>query len=69
MSAEREEKILTRHPEGKRGVNISKRKYEVVREAMLSILKSRGEVTHAELVESVERLLKGRFEGSIPWYM
>jgi len=33
-----EEKILTLHPEGKQGVNISKDRYERIRQAILSIL-------------------------------
>ncbi|MCC7352182.1 MAG: hypothetical protein IT330_00390 [Anaerolineae bacterium] len=29
-----EERILTKHPQGKRGVHISKQRYDVVREAI-----------------------------------
>ena len=63
-----EEKILTRHPRGKRGVNISKAKYETMKKALLQIL-GEGALTHHELTYAVEKKLKGRFEGSIPWYM
>jgi hypothetical protein len=62
-----EEKILTRHPQGKRGVNISKAKYEAMRGAIFKALRGR-ELTHAALVEAVEAGLAGSFEGSIPWY-
>lgn len=63
-----DEKILTLHPEGKRGVNISKAKYETLRKTILEVL-GKGELTHNELTSAVERSLEGRFEGSIPWYM
>ena len=43
-----EEKILTKHPEGKKGVNISKAKYDVIRESILEYLQSR-ELTYTEL--------------------
>jgi len=62
------ERILTLHPQGKKGVNISRPKYDVMRKAMTSVLKGK-ELTHAELTEAVERALKGKFEGSVAWYM
>lgn len=62
-----EEKILTLHPEGKRGVKISKEKYETMKKALLGVL-GKGELTHAELVAAVEKKLRGKFDGSIPWY-
>jgi hypothetical protein len=63
-----EEKILTLHPQGKRGVNISRSKYETMKKTILEIL-GKEELTHAELTAAVERKLKGNFDGSIPWYM
>lgn len=62
-----EEKILTKHPRGKSGKNISKPKYEAVKRAMLSVLRSR-ELTHAELTKALVAKLKGKFEGNISWY-
>ncbi len=63
-----EEKILTLHPQGKRGVNISRSKYESMKKTILEIL-GKAELTHAELTAAVEKRLKGKFDGSIPWYM
>ncbi|HLQ42875.1 MAG TPA: hypothetical protein VK189_08510 [Thermoplasmata archaeon] len=63
-----EEKILTLHPQGKRGVNISRSKYESMKKTILEIL-GKAELTHAELTAAVEKKLKGKFDGSIPWYM
>jgi uncharacterized protein DUF6958 len=60
-----EPKILTLHPQGKRGVNISRSKYETMKKTILEIL-GKAELTHAELTAAVERKLKGNFDGSIP---
>ena len=38
VSLSMEEKILTRHPAGKQGVNISRPKYHTVREAIIEAL-------------------------------
>jgi hypothetical protein len=62
-----EEKILTKHPLGKSGKNISRQKYEAVRKAILSVLKN-GELTHTELFEQLRKRLKSKFSGNISWY-
>jgi len=62
-----EEKILTKHPKGKGGRNISKAKYEAVKSAMLSALK-KNELTHAELFRELKKRLKGKFSGNTSWY-
>lgn len=64
-----DEKVLTLHPEGKQGVNISKDKYDAVREAIVNSLAARGEMGFWELVEQVRSTLEGRFDGSINWYV
>ena len=64
-----EEKILTKHPEGKQGVNISRAKYEMVRLAILEAIHSQGVITFKGLVSLVEFSLRNRFEGSLPWYI
>jgi len=41
-----EEKIRTLHPgEGKQGVNISRTKYEMIRQAILDAIRSQGTIT------------------------
>ena len=62
-----EEKILTKHPLGKSGKNVSKQKYEALREAILSALRSR-ELTHTELFNQLSKRLKSKFAGNISWY-
>jgi len=64
-----EDKVLTLHPDGKQGVNISKEKYETIREAMLSILAEQEEILFKNLPAAVDRKLEGNFDGSISWYV
>ena len=63
----KEEKILTKHPLGKKRVNISKEKYETMRKAILSTLQNK-EFTHTELFDRLNKSLEGKFSGSISWY-
>ena len=62
------EKILTKHPLGKSGKNISKQNYETLKEAILSALRNR-ELTHTELFNLRNKSLKGKFSGNISWYV
>jgi hypothetical protein len=62
-----EEKILTKHPLGKRGTNISRQKYETLKKAILSALRNK-ELTHTELFSELNKNLKNRFSGNISWY-
>ena len=63
----KEEKILTKHPLGKSGKNINKQKYETLKKAILSALKSK-ELTHTELFDQLNKSLKNKFTANISWY-
>jgi uncharacterized protein YdeI (YjbR/CyaY-like superfamily) len=64
-----EERILARNPDlTKQGTNISKAKYETVRQAIVTALQAGGEMTFEGLAGAVEAQLAGRFDGSIAWY-
>ena len=65
MAAER---ILTKHPQGKSGVHISKAKYDTIRAAIVDALRANGDLTFSEITGAIERKLAGRFDGSISWY-
>ena len=62
-----EEKILTKHPQGKTGRNISKKSYDTLKTAILAALRKK-ELTHTELFELLNKDLKGKFDGNINWY-
>jgi hypothetical protein len=62
-----EEKILTKHPLGKSGRNISKQKYEAIKQALVGALRNR-ELTHTELLSQLNKSLKAKFSDNINWY-
>lgn len=65
-----DERITTQHPEpGKSGVNISKGKYDQIREAILDSLRTNGEITFKGLTDDGTTRLSGKFDRSIPWYV
>jgi hypothetical protein len=61
--------IRTLHPEKKQGVNISKEKYEIICKAILAVLKTQKEMTFMALSRAVEKDVRGKFEGSVMWYV
>jgi hypothetical protein len=64
-----ENRIKTKHPEGKSGVSISKEKYDAMRAAILDCLDEKGEMTYTELTKDINEKLKDKFKGSINWYV
>ena len=62
-----DEKILTKHPLGKSGRNIDRRKYETLKKAIVSALQNK-ELTHDELFERLNKTLGNKFSGNISWY-
>jgi hypothetical protein len=63
------EKIRTLHPDKKQGVNISKEKYEIIRNSILCVLQRQKEITFMNLSRAVEKEVNGTFEGSVTWYV
>ena len=61
------EKILTKHPLGKSGKNIDRKKYDTLKKAIVSALR-KDELTHTELFDRLNKSLKGKFPGNISWY-
>ena len=61
--------IRTLHPEKKQGVNISREKYDVIRNAILCVLQQKKEITFMNLSRAVEKEVNGNFDGSVMWYV
>jgi len=61
------EKILTKHPLGKSGKNIERKKYDTLKTAILAALRKNA-LTHTELFSRLNKRLKGKFSGNISWY-
>ena len=66
---EKDQRILTLHPSGKQGVNILERRYELVKDTLIALLQTHGEISYKELNEMAEGELAGKLDGSIPWYV
>lgn len=67
-----ETKIQLKHPAGKKAVSMDKAKYDVLKEALLNRLKTKGESTHTEILQTITedfKKNKTKFEGSIEWHM
>ena len=47
--------VKTLHPEKKQGVNISREKYDMIRKAIMSELRSNKEMTFMKLSRAVEK--------------
>jgi hypothetical protein len=61
--------IRTLHPDKKQGVNISREKYNLIRDAILCILQEKKEMTFMSLSRAVEKEVNGNFDGSVMWYV
>ena len=61
--------VKTLHPGKKQGVNISREKYDTIRKAIMSELRSNKEMTFMKLSRAVEKEVRGKFDGSVMWYV
>lgn len=64
-----EEKILTLHPSGKKGVNILKRRYDIIKDYIIKTIESRKEITFDELSDLAVEKLSDTFDGKVMWYI
>ena len=63
------ERILTLHPEGKKGVNILKRKYDTIKDFIIKTVKKQNEISFDELTKLASKELSGSFDGKVTWYI
>ena len=64
-----DDKILTLHPDGKKGVNILRRRYDTISDFIIRILKKKNEITFQELSEIGKKQLTKNFDGKVLWYL
>lgn len=65
-----EEKIMTLHPQGKQGVNISKAKYDQVSEVVLKVIGSEQPISFTDMADiSKGILIDAKFDGKPMWYI
>ncbi|MEQ8358294.1 MAG: hypothetical protein RH860_02325 [Cytophagales bacterium] len=65
----KEETILTLHPNGKKGVNILKRRYDFIAEYILKTIKNEKVISFEALCDKAEQAIATDFDGKILWYM
>jgi len=64
-----EDRILTLHPQGKKGVNILKHKYETIKDFILTKVKNHGEIEYGEVSDMAISELSDSFDGKVVWYV
>jgi hypothetical protein len=67
-----ETKIKLIHPAGKKAVSMDKGKYDILKKTLLNHLVTKGESTHAEILQTVTedfKKNKTKFEGSVGWHL
>lgn len=64
-----EEKILTLHPAGKKGVNILKRRYDTIKSFILKTIEEHKEISYDALTDLAVENLSDTFDGKVIWYV
>ena len=64
-----EDQIFTQHPQGRRGVSMSKAKYDMVRETILGLIRDYGEISSTELLMRCEQLRADSIKDSLSWHV
>jgi hypothetical protein len=64
-----EEKVMTLHPQGKKGVNILKRRYDHIKEFILNTIEDSVEISFQDLIDLAVDQLTNTFDGKVIWYI
>ena len=64
-----EERILTMHPKGKTGVNILKRRYDIIKEFIIQTIQEHEEIAFSKLSDIAVEKLSTTFDGKVIWYI
>jgi len=63
-----EERILTLHPNGKKGTNILKWKYNAIKTQLLAIIEEHGDIAFEDLADQMMKNMQDTFDGKVIWY-
>ena len=64
----KEERIMTLHPQGKKGVNILKEKYDIIKDFILKKIETHGDISYEKICDMAVKELKD-FDGKPIWYI
>lgn len=64
-----EPRIMTLHPQGKKGVHILLRRYEQIKEFIMNTVEKDGPITFEELSDRAVDELTPVFDGKVLWYV
>jgi len=67
--SKKEEKILTLHPAGKKGTNISLAKYNLIKDAILEVMQKEKEISYEDLSDRLVSEMQENFDGKVIWYV
>lgn len=67
--AKKEDKILTLHPAGKKGTNISLAKYNQIKDAILEVMEKQEDISYEDLSDRLVAEMQDTFEGKVVWYV
>lgn len=63
------DKIMTLHPMlGKTGIDISKQKYDLLRDTITEIVRTHGQITFTDLLNEARQKLAAEFDDTVSWY-
>ena len=62
-------RIQLQHPQGKIAPKIDEEKYYQIRSAIITTLQRTPNLTFTQLTTEIKKLLAGKFEGSVGWYV
>ena len=64
-----DDRIMTLHPQGKKGVNILRKKYELIKDFILAEIQDHGDISYQDLDEIAVKKLSPTFDGKVGWYV
>lgn len=62
-------KIMTLHPQGKKGVNILRRRYDTIKDFIIETIEKHREISYEELNDLAVKKLTESFDGKVVWYI
>lgn len=64
-----EERIMTLHPKGKKGVNILQSKYDLIKDFIIGKIEEHEEISYEEISDLAVSELSETFDGKVVWYI